>query len=121
MTISNNFDELPTLPWLTYLTDDRLDIVTAADSDVLKYLRKANPNKYSGPDVISNHILKFCADSLYKPLTKLFNYSWFCLTTLHVGKFLIFVRFIKIREKRVKNPTIVPLLYDHVCPKYLRK
>jgi hypothetical protein len=38
--------------------------------------------------------------------------------TLHVGKFLIFVRFIKIREKRVKNPTIVPLLYDHVCPKY---
>ena len=75
MTISNNFDELLTLPRLTYLTDDRLDIVTADESDVLKYLRKANPNKSSGPDVISNHILKFCADSLYKPLTKLFNYS----------------------------------------------
>ena len=43
--------------------------------NVLKYLRKANPNKSSGPDVISNHILKFCADSLYKPLTKLLNYS----------------------------------------------
>lgn len=75
MTISNNSDELPTLPRLTYLTDHRLDIVTVDESDVLKYLRKANPNKSSGPDVISNHILKFCADSLYKPLTKLFNYS----------------------------------------------
>ena len=75
MTISNNSDGLPTLPRLTYLTDDRLHIATADESDVLKYLCKANPNKSSGPDVISNHILKFCADSLCKPLTKLFNYS----------------------------------------------
>jgi hypothetical protein len=74
MTISNNSDGLPTRPRLTYLTDDRLDIVTAVESDVLKYLCKANPNNSSGPDVISNHILKFCADSLYKPLTYLFNY-----------------------------------------------
>jgi hypothetical protein len=50
-------DELPTLPRLTYFTDDRLDIVTADESDVLKYLRKENPSKSSGPDVISNHIL----------------------------------------------------------------
>ena len=63
MTISNNSDELPTLPRLTYLTDDRIDIVTVDESDVLKYLRKANLNKSSGPDVISNHILKFRADS----------------------------------------------------------
>ena len=75
MTISNNSDGLPTLPRLTYFTDDRLDIVTADESDILKYLRKENPNKSSGPDVMSNHILNFCADSLYKPLTKLFNYS----------------------------------------------
>ena len=75
MTISNNSDEFPKLPRLTYLTDDRLDIVTADESNVLKYLCKANPNKSSGPDVMSNHILNFCADSLYKPLTKLFNYS----------------------------------------------
>lgn len=52
MRISNNSDELPTLPQLTYLTDDRLDIVIADKSDVLKYLRKANPNKSSGPEVI---------------------------------------------------------------------
>ena len=69
MTISNNYDGLPTLPRLIYLPDDKLDIATADESDVLKYLRKANPNNCSGPDVISNHILKFCADSLYKPLT----------------------------------------------------
>ena len=29
---------------------------------------------------------------------------------LNVGKFLIYVQFIKIRAKKVKNPTIVPLL-----------
>ena len=53
MTISNNSDGLPTLPRLTYLADDRLDIVTADESDLVKYLCKANPIKYSGPDVMS--------------------------------------------------------------------
>ena len=28
--------------------------------------------------------------------------------------------FIKISVEKVKNPTTVPLLYYHVCPKYLR-
>ena len=52
MTIYENSYELPTLPRLTYLTDDRLDIVTAKEFDVLKYLCKANPNKSSVPDAI---------------------------------------------------------------------
>ena len=123
MTISNNFDELLTLPWLTYLTHDRLDIVTADESDVLKYLRKANPNKSSGPDVISNHILKFCADSQYKPLTKLFNYS------LRKGVYPSYWKIFNIcpvyknkGEKSEKsNYRPIGLLYYHVCPKYLRK
>jgi hypothetical protein len=33
-----NSYELPTLPRLPYLTDDRLDIVTAKEFHVLKYL-----------------------------------------------------------------------------------
>jgi hypothetical protein len=117
VTFSNNSDGLPTLPRLTYFTDDRLDIATA---DVLKYLCKENPSKSSGPDVISNHILKFCADSLYKPLTKLFNYSLRKGVHPSCWKISIFVRIIKIRVIRVKNPTMVPLLYYHVCPKYMR-
>ena len=40
---------------------------------------------------------------------------------LDVGKFLLYVLFMKIRVNKVINPTIVPLRYYHVCPKYLRK
>ena len=47
MTISENSYELPTLPRLTYLTDDRLNIATSKEFDVLKYLGNANPNKSS--------------------------------------------------------------------------
>ena len=81
MCISDNINELPALPPLTFLTEERIQSVTALENDVLKYLRMVNPNKSSGPDGISNHILKFCADSLYKPITKLFNY------TLQLGVF----------------------------------
>ena len=38
MTFSKNSYQLSTLPRLTYHTDDRLDIVTAKEFDVLKYL-----------------------------------------------------------------------------------
>ena len=41
MTICDNFDELPTLPRLTYLTDDRLDSVKADGYDVLKHLHQS--------------------------------------------------------------------------------
>ena len=41
----------------------------------MRYLRQVNIHKSYGLDGISNHILKFCADSLYKALTKVFNFS----------------------------------------------
>jgi hypothetical protein len=41
---------------------------------------------------------------------------WYLQTLLHIGKYLIFVRFLEIRMTTVKNSTIVPLLYYHVCP-----
>jgi hypothetical protein len=47
MTISNNSDGLPTRPRLTYLTDDRLDIVTAKEFHVLKYLEKVWDDSWS--------------------------------------------------------------------------
>ena len=41
MTISENSNGRPTLPRLTYLTDDRLDIVKADQSNVVQYLRQS--------------------------------------------------------------------------------
>jgi hypothetical protein len=75
MTIYENSYELPTLPRLTYLTDDRLDIVTAKEFDVLKYLCKANPNKSSVPDAI---IFLNVVTTIY------INHSSNCLAT-HYG------------------------------------
>jgi hypothetical protein len=75
MSISNNIADLPTLPPFSYITDERLGSVDVNEADVLRYLRHVNIHKFYGPDGISNHILKFCADSLYKPLTKLFNFA----------------------------------------------
>jgi hypothetical protein len=123
MTIYENSYELPTLPRLTYLTDDRLDIVTADESDVLKYLRKTNPNNSSGPDVISNHILKFFADSLYKPLTKLFNYSLRKGVYPSYWKISNICPVYKNKGEKIEKSNYRPigLLYYHVCPKYLRK
>jgi hypothetical protein len=41
MTISENSNGRPTLPRLTYLTDDRLDSVKADQSNVMQYLRQS--------------------------------------------------------------------------------
>ena len=64
MSISNNIADLPTLPPFSYITDERLGSVDVNEADVLKYLRHV--------DYIN---LMVCADSLYKPLTKLFNFA----------------------------------------------
>lgn len=101
MCISDNINELPALPPLTFLTEERIQSVTALENDVLKYLRMVNPNKSSGPDGISNHILKFCADSLYKPITKLFNYTLQLGVFPPIGKSLMCVQCLKIRVTRV--------------------
>ena len=45
-------------------------------SQVKGFLRQIKPNKAPGPDGISGHILKHCSDSLYFPLSILFNKSY---------------------------------------------
>ncbi|VDI74910.1 Hypothetical predicted protein [Mytilus galloprovincialis] len=75
MHLGQHENDLPALPPLSFLTVERLQEIVAVEEDVLKYLRQSNPHKSCGPDGISNHILKYCAHSLYKPLTKLFNFS----------------------------------------------
>ncbi|CAC5380462.1 unnamed protein product [Mytilus coruscus] len=75
MHLGQHENDLPALPPISFLTVERLQDIVAVESDVLKYLRQSNPRKSCGPDGISNHILKICAQSLYKPLTRLFNFS----------------------------------------------
>ena len=46
------------LPETTYLTDARLDSVNITPHIVRKILKNLNPSKASGPDFISNRVLK---------------------------------------------------------------
>ena len=64
------------LPDFHLLTDSSLDSITTTPAEVHKILRSLNVSKASGPDGISNKILKECADSLCAPLARLFNMSF---------------------------------------------
>lgn len=63
------------LPNFQSLCEAKLDIIQTEENEVLKLLQSVNINKSSGSDGLNNIILKRCAISLYKPFTKIFNYS----------------------------------------------
>lgn len=63
------------LPEFDYLTDSRLNDVIFSRVQVKKVLESLDPNKATGPDKISNRILKYTAASLADPLTNIFNIS----------------------------------------------
>ena len=63
------------LPEFSFLTDARIDSINITPSIVKKVLLNLDPSKASGPDEISNRVLKLCADSLCVPLSNLFNKS----------------------------------------------
>jgi hypothetical protein len=69
--LSENF----TLPDFEFVTACKLNIVNFDTAKVLKVISKLNVNKATGPDNISNLILKNTATSLTEPLTKIFNIS----------------------------------------------
>ncbi|VDI03568.1 Hypothetical predicted protein [Mytilus galloprovincialis] len=122
MHLGQHENDLPALPPLSFLTVERLQEIVAVEEDVLKYLRQSNPHKSCGPDGISNHILKYCAHSLYKPLTKLFNFS------LHSGVYPSLWKVsnnvcpvYKIKAIKISCLIIDQLLYYHLCPRSLKK
>lgn len=45
MSISNNIDDLPTLPSFSYITGERLGTIDVNEDDVLRYLRQVNIHK----------------------------------------------------------------------------
>ena len=63
------------LPTFTYLTHARLLNITITPTSVKNILKSLDTNKAVGPDLISNKILKECAESLSEPLSELFQKS----------------------------------------------
>ena len=71
-TIGDNNDDLPPF---TYVTDARLDQIIVTEEQVKQILLSLTTNKSTGPDFISNKLLKECADTLCGPLTYIFQLS----------------------------------------------
>ena len=61
------------LPILTYFTNNRLDHFVVDDEEIILLIRKLNPNKASGSDGISGHMLLICDDSISIPLRIIYN------------------------------------------------
>ena len=63
------------LPEFQYLTNARISSIEVTAAEVRAVLNKLNTNKATGPDGISNKILRESAFSLCEPLADLFNRS----------------------------------------------
>ena len=76
--LSNN-SVLPTdLPQLTH---KYLDSINVSSSDIAKIISHLDPNKAHGHDMVSIQVIKLCGNSIYKPLSIIFNHF------LNEGKF----------------------------------
>ena len=64
-------DRMP--PHLPQLTNDSLSNIIVRENQVRTILRGLNVKKALGPDKVSPHFLKHCADELAPPLTAVFN------------------------------------------------
>ena len=61
------------LPTLTYLTDKRIDHIAIEYDEIISLVRKINPNKATGSDGISGHMLLICDESVILPLQIIFR------------------------------------------------
>ena len=72
-SVSSITTEPPLIPDLVLKTYSKLDSIVITEEKVIDILESLNTNKASGPDLISNKMLKNVARSIAKPLTELFN------------------------------------------------
>ena len=52
------------IPDFQYITDTRIDSVVVKKEDILSLVRNSNPNKATGYDEISAHMLQICDESV---------------------------------------------------------
>ena len=65
-----------TLPFFTYNTPHRFNDISTTPEELFKILYGLSISKASGPDDISNKVLRECVISLAEPLSRLFNLSF---------------------------------------------
>ena len=61
------------LPPFEFVTDKRINDIVIPNHEILKLIRHLNPNKASGSDDISGHMLLLCDDSVVLPLKLIFQ------------------------------------------------
>ena len=61
------------LPPFEFVTDKRINDIVIPNHEILKLIRHLNPNKASGSDGISGHMLLLCDDSVVLPLKLTFQ------------------------------------------------
>ena len=54
-------------------TENVISTIDLGSDDIAKIIQKLDPNKAHGHDMISIHMLKICANSIYKPLQLIFR------------------------------------------------
>jgi hypothetical protein len=70
-------------PSVTPRTNSFLSEFIITEQDIKDTLKSLNIGKACGNDLISHQMLKGTADSVYKPLMILFNYSLKCFYKMH--------------------------------------
>ena len=74
-SVSSLDDSQADLPPFVELTDNSLDTIEITEEEVNDVLENLDPNKASGPDMISNKMVKKVSKVVAKPLCILFNRS----------------------------------------------
>ena len=74
-SVSSLDDSQAELPPFTVLTDATLDNFEITEDEVNDVIENLDPNKASGPDLISNKMLKILSKVVAKPRCIIFNRS----------------------------------------------
>ena len=73
--ISKLEEENVPLPAFPSRTNESIDNIVVTTQEIIDVLQILNPNKASGPDVISHKMLKICPEKIAIPLRIIFNKS----------------------------------------------
>ena len=74
-SVSSLDDSQANLPPFSALTDTTLDNIEITEDEVSDVIENLDPNKASGPDLISNKMMKKVSKTIAKPLCIIFNRS----------------------------------------------
>ena len=114
--IANN----STLPQFNFITDKRIGHITIQSDEILSLIRNLNPNKASGSDGISGHMLLLCDNSVVLPLKIIFENILKSSTYPDIWKLADVTPIFKKNDKQlIKNYRPISLL--PICGKLFEK